>query len=65
MQTTIRPTFFNTAAMYSDKLNYTAFAAWLFTAMVVLFGIRYARESIAALLLKLYELIIQKNAVNI
>jgi hypothetical protein len=63
MQTTIKPLLFE--PLYNGRQNIATIAAWLFTLLVLAFGFRYALESIAALLLKLYQLFIQKNALNI
>jgi hypothetical protein len=41
------------------------FAVWLITIMIVAFGFRYARETIAFVLDKLYEIFIEKNPAGI
>lgn len=65
MQTAIKPFILTNASLHDGKLNYHTFAAWLFTTLVVLVCFKYGREGISALLMKLHELFIQKNALNL
>lgn len=65
MQTTIKPALFNSAAMYADTSRVQAFIAWVFTGLILLTGLNFAREVVAALLLKMHELFIQKNIAHL
>ena len=65
METTLRSTFPDNAALMADKGRPAAVAGWLIAALIVLFGFRYAREVVSAVLMKLYEVLIQENAARL
>jgi hypothetical protein len=65
MQAILKPSWLNSAMLYVEKENLQAFAGWLITTFIVLFGFRVARDAAAAVLMKLYEVLIQKNAAGV
>lgn len=44
--------------------EYSKYAAWLTLALVLGLGAHSLRQAVVALLLKLYEIIVQKNALS-
>lgn len=65
MQTISKPTFSNYPVFYTDRMVYRALATWLFTILIALAGLKIALDVLPAVLMKLYELLIQRNPVNL
>ena len=60
-----KPAFLSGLMLNADKENIRAVAVTLITGLIVVAGFRFAREVIAALLMKLYNVFIQKNAAGL
>jgi hypothetical protein len=65
MQTILKPSWLTSTTLYADKGNLQAFTAWLITTLIFLVGFRLAREAASAVLMKLHEVLIQKNAAGL
>lgn len=50
---------------YNSKMGLAGFVAWLTTLFVMVMGFRRLKEVIEYLLMKLYEIFIQRNVINI
>lgn len=65
MSTIINPALLNDFTLYADKENLRAFLVTFITGLIVLAGFRFAREAVTALLMKLYNVFIQRNAAGL
>ncbi len=61
LQNILKSSFFN-GDFYIDKLKYQSAITWLFTSLVMILGLRYFKNAIAFVLIKLYEMFIMRTS---
>lgn len=49
--------------LYNGHYNYTEFAVWVATILLVVFGFQFAKDLLSFILMKLYEFFIQHNSI--